>query len=149
MEARRPPQPTIATLLATLQRGFDATATWVTQLSWWKFFLFAALALIAASILQDELFSGAPELVEVRSERKAGKAGKRDKSEGNIVFDDSGIRYSPAKKKGGLPEDSTALTVNRLCGSGMQAIVSASQMIMLGDVDAAVGGGAVSSICRT
>jgi acetyl-CoA C-acetyltransferase len=49
-----------------------------------------------------------------------------------------------AALKGGLPEDSTALTVNRLCGSGMQAIVSASQMIMLGDVDAAVGGGAES-----
>jgi acetyl-CoA C-acetyltransferase len=49
-----------------------------------------------------------------------------------------------AALKGGLPEDSTALTVNRLCGSGMQAIVSASQMIMLGDVDVAVGGGAES-----
>jgi acetyl-CoA C-acetyltransferase len=34
--------------------------------------------------------------------------------------------------------------VNRLCGSGMQAIVSASQMILLGDTDAAVGGGAES-----
>ena len=103
MEARRPPQPTIATLLATLHRGFDATTTWVTQLSWWKFFLFAALALIAASILQDELFSGSPELVEVRSERKERK---RDKTEGNIIFDDSGIRYSPGKKKGTpLPEE--------------------------------------------
>jgi acetyl-CoA C-acetyltransferase len=43
-----------------------------------------------------------------------------------------------------LSEDSTALTVNRLCGSGMQAIVSASQMIMLGDTDSAVAGGAES-----
>jgi len=106
MEARRPPQQTIATLLATAHRGFDATTTWVTQLSWWKFFLFAALALIAASILQDELFSGTPELVEVRSEHKSKK---RDKSEGNIIFDDSGIRYSPVKKKGGTtPEEPPA-----------------------------------------
>ena len=46
--------------------------------------------------------------------------------------------------KGGLPEDTTALTVNRLCGSGLQAIVSASQSILLGDTDVAVGGGAES-----
>ena len=47
----------------------------------------------------------------------------------------------------GLPAESGALTVNRLCGSGMQAIVSASQYIMLGDVDAAVAGG-VESMSR-
>jgi acetyl-CoA C-acetyltransferase len=45
---------------------------------------------------------------------------------------------------GGLPHESGALTVNRRCGSGLQAIVSAAQYIMLGDVDAAVGGGAES-----
>jgi acetyl-CoA C-acetyltransferase len=44
----------------------------------------------------------------------------------------------------GLPAESGALTLNRLCGSGMQAIVSASQYIMLGDIDAAVAGGAES-----
>ena len=36
------------------------------------------------------------------------------------------------------------LTVNRLCGSGLQAIISAAQAIMLGDTDAAVAGGAES-----
>src|SRR6187431_3376561 len=45
---------------------------------------------------------------------------------------------------GGLPHGSGAFTVNRLCGSGMQAIVSASQAILLGDTDAAIGGGAES-----
>jgi acetyl-CoA C-acetyltransferase len=45
---------------------------------------------------------------------------------------------------GGLPHESGALTVNRLCGSGLQAIVSAAQYILLGDIDAAVGGGAES-----
>jgi acetyl-CoA C-acetyltransferase len=34
--------------------------------------------------------------------------------------------------------------VNRLCGSGLQAIVSAAQHILLGDVDTVVGGGAES-----
>ena len=45
---------------------------------------------------------------------------------------------------GGMSHESGALTVNRLCGSGLQAIVSASQMIMLGDTDFAVGGGVES-----
>jgi len=42
----------------------------------------------------------------------------------------------------GLPQSSAAFNVNRLCGSGMQAIVSASQSILLGDTDMAIGGGA-------
>ncbi len=44
----------------------------------------------------------------------------------------------------GLPVGTPCLTVNRLCGSGLQAIVSAAQHILLGDVDVAVGGGAES-----
>jgi acetyl-CoA C-acetyltransferase len=47
----------------------------------------------------------------------------------------------------GLPQSCGALTVNRLCGSGMQAIVSAAQTILLGDTDTAVGGG-VESMSR-
>ena len=42
----------------------------------------------------------------------------------------------------GMREGAPALTVNRLCGSGLQAIASASQMIMLGDADTALAGGA-------
>jgi acetyl-CoA C-acetyltransferase len=43
---------------------------------------------------------------------------------------------------GGCPEVTPALNVNRLCGSGLQAIVTASQSILLGDADVAIGGGA-------
>jgi acetyl-CoA C-acetyltransferase len=42
----------------------------------------------------------------------------------------------------GIPKEAPAMTLNRLCGSGAQAIVSAAQMIMLGDTDVAVAGGA-------
>jgi len=49
--------------------------------------------------------------------------------------------------QGGLPVTSGALTLNRLCGSGLQAIVTASQYILLGDVDAAIGAG-VESMSR-
>ncbi|MCT9811229.1 acetyl-CoA C-acyltransferase family protein [Acidovorax sp. Be4] len=44
----------------------------------------------------------------------------------------------------GCPVETPAFNVNRLCGSGLQAIVSAAQSIALGDCDAAIGGGAES-----
>ena len=44
----------------------------------------------------------------------------------------------------GVTQDAPALTLNRLCGSGLQAIVSAAQSIMLGDADIAIGAGAES-----
>ena len=42
----------------------------------------------------------------------------------------------------GVPHETPAMTVNRLCGSGLQAIISAAQAIKLGDCDVAIGGGA-------
>jgi acetyl-CoA C-acetyltransferase len=44
----------------------------------------------------------------------------------------------------GVPETAPAMNVNRLCGSGAQAIVSAAQALMLGDADFALAGGAES-----
>src|SRR4051812_13429928 len=43
--------------------------------------------------------------------------------------------------KAGLPVEVPALTVNRLCGSGIQAVVSAAQMIKLGESQVAIAGG--------
>jgi acetyl-CoA C-acetyltransferase len=42
----------------------------------------------------------------------------------------------------GIPKETPAMTLNRLCGSGIQAVVSAAQMIALGDAEIAVAGGA-------
>ena len=47
-----------------------------------------------------------------------------------------------AAVNGGCAEGTPAFNVNRLCGSGLQAIISASQSILLGDADVAIGGGA-------
>ena len=47
-----------------------------------------------------------------------------------------------AAVNGGCPKETPAMNVNRLCGSGLQAIVSASQAILLGDTDIAIGAGA-------
>ncbi len=65
---------------------------------------------------------------------------------GSVVHSDRRDMYMSrvAALKGGLPVETPALTVNRLCGSGLQAVVSAAQMVMLGDCDAAVAGGAES-----
>ncbi len=65
---------------------------------------------------------------------------------GNVVHSDRRDMYMSrtASLKAGLPNETPALTVNRLCGSGLQAIVSAAQMILLGDCDVAVAGGAES-----
>ena len=47
-----------------------------------------------------------------------------------------------AAMNAGVPEGAVAMNVNRLCGSGAQAIVSAAQMLILGDADMALAGGA-------
>ncbi|WP_440874896.1 beta-ketothiolase BktB [Thalassotalea sp. PLHSN55] len=63
---------------------------------------------------------------------------------GNVTHSDRKDMYMSrvAAMKGGLPETTPALTVNRLCGSGLQAIVSAAQLLLLDDCDVAVAGGA-------
>ncbi|WP_133468246.1 beta-ketothiolase BktB [Paraglaciecola marina] len=65
---------------------------------------------------------------------------------GNVTHSDRRDMYMSrvAALKGGLPESTPALTVNRLCGSGLQAIVSAAQLLLLDDCDLAVAGGAES-----
>jgi acetyl-CoA C-acetyltransferase len=65
---------------------------------------------------------------------------------GNVIHTEPKDMYLSrvAAVNGGLPIETPALTVNRLCGSGLQAIVSASQAVMLGDCDVAVAGGAES-----
>src|SRR5216684_3229090 len=61
---------------------------------------------------------------------------------GNVI--QAGTRMNPARQaalKGGIPVAVPAMTVNRVCGSGAQAIASAAQEIWLGHVDAAIAGG--------
>src|SRR5437773_1100669 len=61
---------------------------------------------------------------------------------GNVI--QAGNRMNPARQaaiNGGIPVAVPAMTVNRVCGSGAQAIASAAQEIWLGHVDAAIAGG--------
>ena len=89
----------------------------------------------------------APELGAVvirETMRRSGLAPERIGSVvmGNVI--QAGNRMNPARQAaiaGGIPVGVPALTVNRVCGSGAQAIASAAQEIWLGHLDAAVAGG--------
>ena len=61
---------------------------------------------------------------------------------GNVI--QAGNKMNPARQAaigGGVPVSVPALTVNRVCGSGAQAVVTAAQQIMSGEIDVAVAGG--------
>jgi acetyl-CoA C-acetyltransferase len=65
---------------------------------------------------------------------------------GNVIHTEPRDAYLSrvAAVDAGIPFETPALTVNRLCGSGLQAIISATQIIVLGDANIAVAGGAES-----
>jgi acetyl-CoA C-acetyltransferase len=65
---------------------------------------------------------------------------------GNVIHGEPRDMYLSrvAAVEAGIPNEAPAMTLNRLCGSGVQAIVSATQMIRLGDADVVVAGGAES-----
>jgi acetyl-CoA C-acetyltransferase len=65
---------------------------------------------------------------------------------GNVIHTEAKDMYLSrvAALRGGLPVSTPALTLNRLCGSGLQAILTAAQAIVHGDTEAAIGGGAES-----
>jgi acetyl-CoA C-acetyltransferase len=65
---------------------------------------------------------------------------------GNVVS--AGTGQNPARQaalKGGLPEHVAAVTINKVCGSGLKAVMLADQGIRVGDIDIAVAGGMESA----
>jgi acetyl-CoA C-acetyltransferase len=79
------------------------------------------------------------------------RAGVKGEEVGHVVFGHV-INTEPrdmylsrvAAVNGGVPAETPAFNVNRLCGSGLQAVVSAAQTVLLGDADIAIAGGAES-----
>ncbi len=65
---------------------------------------------------------------------------------GNVIPTEARDAYLSrvAAIESGIPNTTPAFNVNRLCGSGLQAVISAAQAIMLGDAEVAIGGGAES-----
>ena len=79
------------------------------------------------------------------------RAGVKGEEVGHVVFGHV-INTEPrdmylsrvAAVNGGVSAETPAFNVNRLCGSGLQAVVSAAQTVLLGDADVAIAGGAES-----
>src|SRR6266513_2519244 len=61
---------------------------------------------------------------------------------GNVI--QAGVRQAPARQAAlgaGIPNSVPCTTVNKVCGSGMKAVISAAQAVMLGDANVVVAGG--------
>lgn len=104
----------------------------------------------AVGTFGGSLASTAPiDLATVVSEAAMERSGVEGGQIGNVVFGHV-INTEPrdmylsrvAAIQAGIPQETPALNVNRLCGSGVQAIVSAVQSLMLGDAEFALAGGA-------
>lgn len=100
-------------ILTWLKKVFDLTATWVTQLSWWKFLLFAMVALLVGGILQDSLFSPNEEtkvVVHPKKHNNHSSTMERNFSDGDtdIKIDSSGIHITSNKQMPSPDEEQKA-----------------------------------------
>ncbi|MFO0691727.1 MAG: acetyl-CoA C-acyltransferase [Myxococcota bacterium] len=89
----------------------------------------------------------APDLGAVVIRETLARSGLAGTAIGTLVFGNviqAGVRMNPARQagiRGGLPVEVPALTVNRVCGSGAQAIASAALEVQAGLLDCAIAGG--------
>ena len=89
----------------------------------------------------------APDLGAAAIKAAIGRAGLKPDDVDTVVMGNviqAGVKMNPARQaaiRAGLPVTVPAMTVNRVCGSGAQAVVSAAQEILLGTIDVAVAGG--------
>nr|WP_315485706.1 histidine kinase [uncultured Undibacterium sp.] len=89
--------------LIWLSRAFDKTATWVSKLSWWKFFLFAILLLASADIIQNTFFSTEETKQTKRVSNTPKKTistqdGSTSNNDPKIEIDNTGIRIKAPDK---------------------------------------------------
>jgi hypothetical protein len=106
--------------LIWLSKAFDKTATWVSKLSWWKFFLFAILLLASADIIQNTFFS-TEETKQVKKFKVNQKqtvpasADNTSNDEPKFEIDNTGIRIK-------TPENTTSNKRIDIDGSGWKTV---------------------------
>ncbi len=89
----------------------------------------------------------APELGAIAVKEAVRRAGIDSKRIDEVIMGcvlPAGVGQAPARQaaiKAGLPVDVTCMTINKVCGSGLKAVMLAAQAIMLGDADVIVAGG--------
>lgn len=93
----------ITAFLHWLSKAFDKTAAWVTTLSWWKFFLFALIMMIAGSIFQDNILNSDDGVIVTnkKAAKKASKTKSINDGDTNIEIDGTGIHIRKNKTDGG------------------------------------------------
>ena len=106
-------QRVITALGSWMGSAFDTTATWVTQLSWWKFLLFALLFVIAGSLVQETLFGTRESDVVVVRKKDPGFHSKLFQSDKphrltsddgtTILIDDTGLHITRSRADADLP----------------------------------------------
>jgi chemotaxis protein histidine kinase CheA len=84
----------LSELAAWLKRVFDLTAAWVTQLSWWKFIVFAVFTLSIGGILQDSLFSPSEPQPAAQKKKSHASASSTARSLSDIKIDSTGIHIT-------------------------------------------------------
>lgn len=110
----------IRNTLTWLNIAFDKTATWVSKLSWWKFFLFAVLLLASADIIQNTFFS-TEETKQVKQVQKNTKKNNAAASN-SIVIDDKKIEIDNTGIRIKAPEKTGQSKRVEIDGSGWQII---------------------------
>jgi acetyl-CoA C-acetyltransferase len=89
----------------------------------------------------------APQLGAIAVRESVKRAGVRPEDVDEVIMGcviQAGLGQNPARQaalKGGLPNTVSAVTVNKVCGSGLKAVMMAAQGVRLGDVDIVVAGG--------
>ncbi|MEO6918761.1 MAG: histidine kinase [Collimonas sp.] len=114
-----------------LSQSFDKIASWVTQLSWWKFFLFAILVMIGASILQETLFSSSEVIVIDNVSRRLHKPKKTGNGNADIRIDGTGVHikaytYDDSNDAAGTPASAASVASNDHSGDDSSKPVAAA-----------------------
>jgi chemotaxis protein histidine kinase CheA len=110
LEKLKQAQQILTQIMGWAKRTFDVVATWVTQLSWWKFFIFAVITLICGNILQESLFSprddSSPD-PKPKLAHKHTESGPRSFTDGDthVTIDHSGIHIYSDKDKAEADKD--------------------------------------------
>ena len=109
LEKLKQAQQILTQIMVWAKRAFEAVANWVTQLSWWKFFIFAIVTMVCGAILQDILFSSPKDDnpdVKPRMARMH-KSGPHSFSDGDkhVTIDSNGLHIYSDKDKNAADED--------------------------------------------
>lgn len=104
--------------LQWLSKAFDTTATWVTKLSWWKFFLFATITITAGAIMHDTFFTNVESVTISKKHgvKKPASSQHHIDDDTNVEIDGTGIHIRKNNPSGGSKQieiDGNGVHINK------------------------------------